>query len=152
MIRLVFSVSYGFPFATRSYLKWLQAKNHRSTLDLWLISERIDANNSQVWTFSQKISLVQWIEFVTMYESWEAKKRLYIQIWRSICTSKSLRAFIRVSSDFILFRHSSSFINTVNIFTSKYNMKRLRHIFRISIIMFLLKFIRKLSDRSMMRF
>ena len=33
--------------------------------------------------------------------------RPYTQIWRSICTSESLRASIRVSSDFTLFRHSS---------------------------------------------
>ena len=33
--------------------------------------------------------------------------RPYTQIWRSICTSESLRASIWVSSDFTLFRHSS---------------------------------------------
>src|SRR5258705_504451 len=33
--------------------------------------------------------------------------RPYTQILRSICTSESLRASIRVSSDFTLFRHSS---------------------------------------------
>ena len=33
--------------------------------------------------------------------------RPYTQIWRSICTSEPLRASIRVSSDFTLFRHSS---------------------------------------------
>ena len=33
--------------------------------------------------------------------------RPYTQIWRSICTSEPLRASIRVSSDFALFRHSS---------------------------------------------
>ena len=33
--------------------------------------------------------------------------RPYTQIWRSICTSDTLRASIRVSSDFTLFRHSS---------------------------------------------
>ena len=33
--------------------------------------------------------------------------RPYTQIRRSICTSESLRASIRVSSDFTLFRHSS---------------------------------------------
>src|ERR1700733_7257369 len=31
----------------------------------------------------------------------------YAQIWRSICTSESLRASTRVSSGFALFRHSS---------------------------------------------
>lgn len=33
--------------------------------------------------------------------------RPYTQIWRSICTSESLRASTRVSSGFTLFRHSS---------------------------------------------
>ncbi len=33
--------------------------------------------------------------------------RPYTQVWRTICTSVSLRASIRVSSDFTLLRHSS---------------------------------------------
>ena len=34
--------------------------------------------------------------------------RPYTQVWRSICTSESLRASTRVSPGFTLFRHSSS--------------------------------------------
>ena len=50
--------------------------------------------------------------------------RHYTQIWRSICTSESLRASTRVSTGFTLFRHSSPSFGSHHIcFTSVTSVK-----------------------------